>query len=149
MDSCSRYYGKESWSYFTRSEIRAAALVYDRAPPNTLIVEGTRDYPNQFHNAERFTYVSLASEPTASATQVLDHPVTKLAEWLGDPRYRQAYLVITRSQKAQIDAIGPLPRGSLARVERAVLASPRFVVVYHSDDATVVRVKRDKKVGTP
>jgi hypothetical protein len=143
------YYGKESWSYFSRSEIRAAELVYNRAPPNTLLVEGTRDYPNQFNNAERFTYVSLASEPTASIRRVLDRPVAKMAEWLGDTRYAQAYLLITRAQKEQIDAIGPLPRGSLARVEAAVLNSPRFVVVYHDDDATLVRVKRANEAEAP
>jgi hypothetical protein len=143
------YYGKESWSYFPRGEIRAAEMVYDNAPPNTLLVEGNRDYPNQFHNAERFTYVSLASEPTASVRRVLDRPVAKLTEWLSNPRYPQAYLLITRSQKEQIDAIGPLPRGSLARIEAAVLASPKFEVVYHDQDATLVRVKRTPEARTP
>lgn len=143
------YYGKESWSYFSRSEIRAAELVYNHAPPNTLLVEGTRDYPNQFRNVERFTYVSLASEPAGSIQRVLDRPVDKLAEWLGNTEYRQAYLLITRAQKEQIDAIGPLPRGSLARIEAAVLASPRFEVLYHDQDATLVRVNRNRKAATP
>lgn len=141
------YYGKDSWSYFTRSEIRAASIVYDRAPDGTLLVEGTRDYPNQFRDAERFTYVTLANEPTRSVERVIDHPVAKLAEWLGDPRYQAAYLLITRAQKEQIDAIGPLPRGSLQRIEDAVLASPRFDVVFHDRDATLVRVARPGPAG--
>jgi hypothetical protein len=136
------YYGKDAWSYFTRREIRAAALVYDHAPRGTLLVEGTRDYPNQFHDAERFTYLTLANEPTGSVKGVMANPATKLAEWLGDPRYKQAYFLVTRSQKAQIDAIGPLPRGSLTRIENALLASPRFEVVYHDRDATLFTLKR-------
>lgn len=143
------YYGKDSWSYFTRSEIRAASIVYDHAPPHTLIVEGTRDYPNQFHNAERFTYVALASEPTGSVQRVLRHPVDKLAEWLGDPRYREAYLLITRAQKEQIDAIGPLPRGSLTRIEKALMASPKFEVVYHDKNATLFTVPRPAPAMAP
>jgi hypothetical protein len=137
------YYGKESWSYFSKGEIRAASIVYEHAPADTLLVDGTRDYPNQFHDAERFTYVTLATEPTRSIDQIMKNPVGKLAEWLGDPRYREAYLLITKSQKEQIDAIGPLPRGSLAKIEAALLASPRFQVVYHDEDASLFRVHRD------
>jgi len=143
------YYGKETWSYFSPSEIRAAELVYNRAPPNTLLVEGTRDYPNQFSNAERITHVSLNSEPTPSVQRVLDRPVARLADWLSNPKYADAYLLITRAQKAQIDAIGPLPRGSLARIEAAVLASPQFEIVFHDEDATLVRVKREREGTTP
>ncbi len=123
------YYGKDSWSYFTKNEVRAAEIVYDHAPPHTLLVEGTHDYPNQFRDAERFTYMTLANEPRQSIEGVLHRPVAKLAEWLGDPRYRQAYLIITRAQKEQINAIGPLPRGSLSMIEQRLLASSKFKVV--------------------
>jgi hypothetical protein len=133
------YYGKEAWSYFTRSEVRAAEIVYDRAPNHTLLVEGTRDYPNQFHDAERFTYVTLATEPTRSVEQVLKHPVAKLDEWLSDPRYRDAYLLITRAQMEQIDAIGPLPRHSLQKLVAAIASSPRFEILYHDQDALLLR----------
>jgi hypothetical protein len=136
------YYGKEAWSYFSKSEIRAAELVYESAPQDTLLVEGTRDYPNQFLNAENFTYLAIASEPTRSAQRVIDRPVAKLSEWLNDPRYEDAYILITRAQKAQIDALGPLPRGSLDRIEEALLASPRFEVLYHDEDASVFRSAR-------
>jgi hypothetical protein len=143
------YYGKEAWSYFTPGEIRAARIVYENAPDDTLLVEGTRDYPNQFRHPERFTYVAIASEPTPSAQRVIDRPVAKLAEWLGDPRYEAAYVIITRAQKAQIDALGPLPRGSLQRVEAKLLASPRFDVVYHDRDATVFRLHRERARSEP
>jgi hypothetical protein len=133
------YYGKDAWSYFTRSEVRAAEIVFDRAPNHTLLVEGTRDYPNQFHDAERFTYVTLANEPTRSVDEVLAHPIAKLDEWLSDPRYRDAYLLITRAQMEQIDAIGPLPRGSLQKLVAAVASSPNFEVLYHDRDALLIR----------
>ncbi len=136
------YYGKDSWSYFTNNEVRAAETVYDHAPPHTLIVEGTHDYPNQFRDAERFTYTTLETEPKQSIEGVLKDPVGTLSSWLADPRYQQVYLIITRAQKEQIDAIGPLPKGSLSRIEAALLASPRFKVVVHNPDAVVFRVDR-------
>lgn len=138
------YYGKDAWSYFTPGEVRAAELVYGRAPAGSLLVEGTRDYPNQFRDAEQLTYVNLQAEPTRSVQEVIDRPVAKLTAWLGDSRYPEGYLLITRAQKEQIDAIGPLPRGSLQRIEDAVLASPRFEILYHDEDATLVRFDRSE-----
>jgi hypothetical protein len=35
-----------------------------------------------------------------------------------------------------------MPRGALDRVERELLASPRFDVVYHNEDASVFRLDR-------
>ncbi len=140
------YYGKEAWSYFSPSEVRAAEIVYDHSPPGTLLVEGTREYPTQFRNAENITYVAIASEPVGSSSRVIAHPARRLSEWLGAPRYRQAYILITRAQKAQVDALGSLPKGSLDRIERALLASPRFQTVYHDADASVFRLRH---TGSP
>jgi hypothetical protein len=139
------YYGKEAWSYFSPSEVRAAELVYRNAPANTLLVEGTRDYPTQFKNPERFTYVAIASEPVGSSARVIAHPVRKLEEWLSSPRYAAAYVLITRAQKAQINALGALPHGSLEKIERALLASPKFQVVYHDADASLFRLSSDNR----
>lgn len=135
------YYGKEAWSYFSPGEVRAAEIVYDHAPPGTLLVEGTREYPTQFRDAENITYVAIANEPVGSSARVIAHPVRRLAEWLGSPRYQRAYILITRAQKAQVDALGSLPRGSLDRIERALLASRQFQVVYHDADASVFRLR--------
>ena len=48
--------------------------------------------------------------------------------------------MITRSEKDEADALGVLPRGALDRIEAALLASPRFVVLYHDRDATAFTV---------
>ena len=138
------YYGKETWSYFTPSEVRAATLVSDVAPPGSLLVDGTLSYPVQFENAEHFTYVTLGTEPPQSIDQVLRDPVTVLHNWLSDTRYTQGYLIITRSQIAEIDAVGGLPRGSLQRIERLLLASHEFKVLFHDRDALLVTVARAK-----
>lgn len=135
------YYGKEAWSYFSPAEIRAAKVVYDHAPPHSLLVEGTTDFPNQFKDVERFTYVAIASEPESSSDAVVRRPVARLTEWLSNPRYRAGYVIITRAQKEQEDALGPLDRGALTHIERALLASPKFRVLYHDRDASVFTLR--------
>ena len=67
----------------------------------------------------------------------------KLEEWLSSPRYAAAYVLITRAQKAQINALGALPHGSLEKIEKALLASPKFQAVYHDADASLFRFRGD------
>ena len=74
--------------------------------------------------------------------QVLADPVNVLSSWMSDPRYKQEYLIITKSQIAEIDATGQLPHGSLQRIERLLLASPKIKVLYHDRDALLVTVAR-------
>ena len=107
------YYGKERQNYFTPAEVTAVTWVQDNARPGSLLVEGSRNYPTQFKNYEKFTYVPIDREPEGSWRELLADPVDKLDDWLEDPRYTDAYILITRSQKIAVDTQGSMPIGSL------------------------------------
>ena len=136
------YFGKEQWTHFTVGEVRAAEAVFDGAPPRSLVVDGSGDYPVGFANFEHVTYLDLVSEPPAEIDALLAAPEPFLYGWLTDARYSRGYLIITRSQKLESDALGQLPRGALDRIEKALLASPRFTVLYHDADASAFTVAR-------
>jgi hypothetical protein len=131
------YYGKDRHYYFTPQEVEAARYLYSTAPPNSLLIEGTRNYPTQFLNYENFTYVPIEREPRDSWQRVVDDPVTVLARWLDNDKYAATYLLITRSQKAEVDQLSPLPPGSLDKIEQALLKSPEFRVVFRNEDAII------------
>ncbi len=131
------YYGKDQQYYFSAKEVEAAEYVYNTAPAHSLLVEGTHNYPAQFRNYENFTYVPLEREPKDSQLKVLADPDGVLQRWLSDRKYAAAYLIITRSQKAQVAALGVMPPGSLDKIEQALLSSPQFRVVYRNADATI------------
>ncbi len=131
------YFGKEDQYTFSRDEVRAAELILSGAPDGTLLIEGSANYPSKFSHYERFVYVPIASEPEAGHVRILADPVGVLEEWMGNPDYPESYLIITESQKAEIDALGTMPAGSLDAIEATLLASPRFETVFHTDDATV------------
>ena len=133
------YYGKERQYYFTAQEVQAAKLIYRNAPTNTLLIEGSRDYPSQFLNYENFTYVPLDREPRETIMRILSQPDEVLGEWMTDDRYSDAYLIITRSQKAYVNALGVMPYGSLERIENLLRQSSNFIVVYDSPDAVVFK----------
>jgi hypothetical protein len=61
---------------------------------------------------------------------------------MSDPKYSQAYLIITRSMVAESDDTGLMPKGSLQRIEQSLLRSDRFDVLYRDDDAIVLTVPR-------
>ena len=126
------YFGKEQWTHFTVGE-----AVFDGAPPRSLVVDGSGDYPVGFANFEHVTYLDLVSEPPAEIDALLAAPEPFLYGWLTDARYSRAYLIITRSQKLESDALGQLDR-----IEKALLASPRFTVLYHDADASAFTVAR-------
>jgi hypothetical protein len=131
------YYGKEQWFRFTPSEVRAARVVYETAPPNSNVIVGTPTFPTDFAYQERYTTTPIANEPEASLQTVLRDPVNTLYTWMTDPRYARSYLIITRSQIEEAENTGLLPKGALERIERQLLESDRFDVLYHDHDAVV------------
>ena len=136
--------GKDAFYRFTPSEVRAADLVYSGAPPGSLLVEGSTAYPGNLENYEHLSHVPLAAEPVASYERVLRHPVRVLSDWMSDADYSGHYLIITRAMKEEATELGPLPPGALDRLERQLLASPKFKVLYHDQDASVFTLKGER-----
>jgi hypothetical protein len=129
--------GKDRQYVFRPSEVAAASWLYENAPPGSTLVEGSTNYPYQFRNYENFTYVPISEEPRESIDRLLRDPAQELGRWLAATDPDKAYIIITRSQKAYTDDQGVMPKGSLDKVEAALLASPRFHLVYVTPDASV------------
>jgi hypothetical protein len=131
-------FGNDRQYHFTREEVAAAEFVYDNAPPDSLLIEGSRNYPSQFRNYERFTYVPIAREDPEDIGRILADPVGTMTRWMSDTdTYRASYLIITRSQIASTTASGEIPGDGLLGIEEALRASPAFRVVFENRDATV------------
>ena len=140
------YYGKERQYSFTKGEVAAAEYLYSHAVPNSLLVEGSRNYPTMFSNYEYFTYVAIDREPADSINRLLADPVVVLDEWLSNTtRYKASYLFITRSQKIYIDDVGGLPVGSLERIQSLLEKSGKFEVVFSNQDAIIFAVRKNIK----
>lgn len=131
------YYGKEQQYYFTKGEVEAAEFIFNNAEPNSLLVEGARNYPSQFLNYEYFTYVPIDREPSESQERLLHNPVRVLDAWLSNPDYVASYLIITRSQKSYTDSVGVLPLGTLDRIQEALETSDNFEIALSNQDAII------------
>lgn len=132
------YYGKDRQYYFTENEVAAGQFLYDIAPRNALFIEGTRSYPTLFRDYEYHTHLALSRESEEAQSEFLEHPVETFTRWMSDTsRYPAAYVIITRSQKAEVDMIGDMPVGSLDQMEQTLLQSPAFEVIYENEDARI------------
>jgi hypothetical protein len=141
------HFGKDRHYHFTQNEVDAAQYVYNVAQPDTLLIEGSRNYPSQFHNYEYFTYVPIAFEPEESRQNLVDHPVETLSRWMRNSKYEEAYLIITRSMKVEMDATGQMSPGSLESIEQALLQSPEFKVIFENVDAKIFTLAERTRGG--
>jgi hypothetical protein len=64
---------------------------------------------------------------------------------LQNGNHQAAYLLITRSQKAESEMTGVLPAGTLEMVEQTLLQSPQFDVVFSNGDATIFTLTETPK----
>lgn len=143
-------FGNDRQYHFTPEEVAAAEFVYDHAPPDSLLIEGSRNYPSQFRNYERFTYVPIAREDPEDIQRILDDPVRVMTRWMSDTdTYRASYLIITRSQVAATTALGEIPGDGLLGIEAALRSSPDFRVVFENRDATVFELATDRGDESP
>lgn len=143
------YYGKDAQNYFTPAEVRTVSWLYENAQPNSLIVVGSRNFPQRFRNYEEFVELSIANELPESRDRVLADPAGRLAGWIkAGASDKPGYILITRSQKVSNDLIGPMPVGSLDRIEQALRASPRYRIVVDTGDAVVFTLAKNGE-GTP
>ncbi|MEL7207829.1 MAG: hypothetical protein AAGK32_06285, partial [Actinomycetota bacterium] len=131
------HFGKDGHYVFSPEEIAAATWVAENAPEDSLLVEGSRNYPKQFRNYEFVRYVPIEREELADRQRIADDPAGVLSDWLTDPADADAFLLITRSQKVEMDALGIGPPGLLDRIERELRADPRFAIAFENDDAVV------------
>ncbi|PSJ53781.1 hypothetical protein [Pseudaminobacter soli (ex Li et al. 2025)] len=134
--------GKDREYWFAPDEIETAHWLYSTAPAGSLLIEGARSYPSQFLNYENFTYVPISEEDADERAGILADPVGVLERWLNDDTKQDAYFIITRSQKAYLEAQGIVPVGSLAEIEKKLLASPHFMLAKASPNALVFKLNQ-------
>lgn len=137
------YYGNDNHTRALPGEIQAFRFLAERAPENSLLIEGSPDYPSRFLNYENFTYVSIVNEPQDSLDLVLDDPVDELGLWLDNRRYAATYIILTESQRKGIEALGLLPKGVFNGIKQALLQSDRFDVLFQNEAATIFTLGAD------
>ncbi|MDT5075606.1 MAG: hypothetical protein QOJ80_243 [Mycobacterium sp.] len=132
------YYGKEQGNYFSPQEVSAAKFLYGIAPRGSLLIGTTSDFPWAFMNFESYDYLRFALLEPKDRQAILDDPAGMLSDIMAAGAHHHAYLLLSRAQEADVEMIGALPRGTLARIKQTLIDSPKFTVIYRNPSATVI-----------
>ena len=139
------YFGHDRISYFRPGEVAAAAYLAEHAPPDSLVVEVSPNYPSRYRNYEFFTHVPLVAWARGNVSESQNaYTVAEIEQMMADPQYAASYLIVTRSQLAELSRPGLASvTGPLAEIA----GSARFVELFVSDDATIYALS-DRTAGS-
>jgi hypothetical protein len=138
---CVAYYGHEKMNYVSPAELAALQRFSEIALPGSLLVQGSWDAPVPYKNYELYHYLSLQELSDLVRSDMVRDPVGVLEGQIhAVPRYSDAYLLITRSQRAELRDIGLMPQHLMRRVQRAVERSPDFTTVFRNRDTVMYRL---------
>ncbi|MEA2254282.1 MAG: hypothetical protein QOG35_327 [Solirubrobacteraceae bacterium] len=133
-------YGNERMDWFSGGEVAAVQRLEAVAPPGSTLMAWSGSLPWESHGYELHRFRLVASSP--AWPQIVGLAPGSAAQLSALARLMRsqpggAYLVLTRSQKAEVDLTGLGPRGSLARVDAALRDSRRFRLLYDNGDGSV------------
>jgi GT2 family glycosyltransferase len=134
-------YGKEAMNYFTPDEVAAAQWLYRTAPRGAQVVAANSNFPWAFEHYDWYSYTFLDT-PMSLGDKVRGAPVPAMTGIMGAGSVPVSYLILTRSQFAEISLTGEWPQGTFSHLARDLLASGRFHVVYRNADATILELNQ-------
>jgi GT2 family glycosyltransferase len=143
------YYGKEQDNYFSPQQLEASRFVYGVAPRGSLLIAATSDFPWAFVDYEFYDYQRFALEDPQERQAVIHDPVRTFEKIMDPHRHPHAYLLLTRSQIADVEMTGIMPVGSIVRIEQTLTRSPEFTVIYRNPDAMVITLTQPTPRGVP
>jgi hypothetical protein len=140
-------YGNERMDWFSRGEVQAVDRLDALAPRGSTLVAWSSSLPWQARDyaAHRYrTVVGADDWPRIARQRPGGRPQLRLIAGLLGAQRGGAYLIITRSQKAEVDLTGLGPHGSLERVDAALRRSPAFRLLYANRDGSVYALRASR-----
>ncbi len=147
---CFAHYGDERMNYFTQDELDGVRYLYQTAPPGSLIVSLTYNFPYSFAaNYNQFTAFSLAARPEFSARSfdtsaefagdVGAYRLDEVTRFLVYAQKPSAYLVLSQSQEEHAELYGLLPKGWLDTLRQSLKVATNYQVVYEATNMQIYR----------
>jgi hypothetical protein len=131
-------YGNERMDFFTKNEVHAVQRLYQIAPPGSRLISYSPNLPWRFAKYETYTYRTLLFDPVWEQRDQRNPSTQADVAFISRLLRPRTYLILTRSQIADVDLRGPAAPGAVARLERELRRSPQLRVVYSNPDAVIL-----------
>ena len=115
--------------------------MFAQAPPGSLIVGATPNFPDAYRNYDKYPQqLWLSDLDPADMTLLLKNAAAfltrpKETDYILPPAH--VYVVLTRAQEADAEMDGLLPPGAVPVIEKSLAASPRFKLILQNADGSV------------
>jgi GT2 family glycosyltransferase len=126
-------YGNERADYYTSDELNAVRYLYQTAPRSSLLIAACCNPAWEFQGLDQYTYISLDPEGWSAAARADD-----VANLLADEQYQAAYVIFTRSERAQAQMYNNVSPKAFDQFEQTLLQSGQFRVIYSTPDAQIL-----------
>ncbi len=140
------HYGNERMDYVTYAELNGIRHLYSIAPRGSLLLAGWEGIPWEFENYEQYNQEPL--DQVLPLNAVANADVSSVVRFILSNPSPRTYVIFTRTESATADSEG-LPRGTLGRLERALLASREFRLIYSNPDAQILLYAGKIQGATP
>jgi hypothetical protein len=130
-------YGNEAFEQVHPSDVQAMNWLYQRAPQGSTLVAVTSNVPWRFKALERYDYTPLGED---LGPQQLD-----TIEGAMEANPRGAFLILSKAQFVYGESYYGRPPGWGEQLERQVLGSPRFRVVFTNAEAKIFVLARPQR----
>lgn len=129
-------YGDEKVNFITADEWHGMQYIYHVAPAHSLFLLAWNDTPVQFQDYEKYDVQSLTYIDPTEATDKQPDKVIQYIEYEHEPT---SYVIFTRGQQEQLSAWEGAPHDILQRLERGLLQSGKFKLIYSSSDMQILK----------
>jgi hypothetical protein len=126
-------YGNERADYYTSDELNAVRYLYQTAPRSSLWIAACCNPAWEFKGLDQYTYLSLNPQGWSAAARADD-----VANLLADERYSAAYVIFTRSERAQAQMYNNVSPKAFDQFEQTLLQSGQFRVIYSTPEAQIL-----------
>jgi GT2 family glycosyltransferase len=146
------YFGLELVNRVTKDDVAASAWFEKNAPPGSLLVGATTNFPTRLsaryprvYNREYTSSPILSDEEALRGRRLSSADLPQLERTLRGYGVPNVYLSLTVSQERFARLYGVFPAGSLPRLDRALRGSPSFRLVYRHGRSSVFSYKPSER----
>ncbi len=131
-------FGNEKMDYMTTGDVNALGRLYATAKPGALLVGLTSDMPWKYKDFEQYHYATVLDlDGTQQARVFAQHDLGALLRLMHGRGGAPSYLVITRSQEAQLQLFYGVSAGQIQRLDGALVHSSKLRMIYNDGTARI------------
>jgi hypothetical protein len=123
-------YGNERMDYKTTEEIEAVQYLYGVAPADSLWLSAMPNVAWKFQDYNKYRYRVITDEFIQGDTEAV-------VRRMEDPKYTNAYLVLTRSQRVNAELFYGVSSSEWERFEQDLVDTGQVRLLYNNRDAQV------------